>query len=608
MPYHNLQLVLRPNPGGLKAHKEFVSTEASMALDSGLFSDLHILTTDGPVASHSSLLSPLSPFLRSVLASYPSFPGLVHNLVMPVKRETVENILQIIYRGKVTVKSRDHVDQVLSGLAVLGIHLPGLECYKAAGYSSSCHHQQQVVTSVGQALDFSRTRLSYTSSNAGRGVNNNFLPTSPLSRPKFPAQLTRSNLLSAIVQLPSTRTHPTEQVTFKTMESHFKDKKAQPQQAFKCDQCVLSFNHKKALEIHRLKFHDKSNENSSLLKSVSTRDENILHEDSNYEFNDVVTMKRKYIDEGDVESTSQSKKRKLDHDSDKNKSADVSLVCSLCQAPLTSEWFRHPRRHKCPSATQAHCTLCSAPVSSPWYLPPSRHGCAAVSSTTSAQEPQSDKSSAAARKRSRSSSVHSKVTEFQCEKCVDTFTSLVALRSHYTVSHYWERIASQFSSWGSRCYICLRAFQSSDQLVRHMGNFHSFVDQCLIKENLNFISVENTLKLLSLECGLCGEIKGTSSDLKIHLSFAHFSKELGREFPGDSNSPSKRSKRCGRCSKMFTNNYNRIKHIGAFQDQVLKYVKQFLVVEDGDYIPENSVCVLVLSLIKKTPLWFLGCS
>jgi len=648
MPYHNLQLVLRPTPGGLKAHQGFVSTQASIDLKSHLFSDLRILTTEGPVACHSTLLAPLSPFLSSVLASYPSSPGLVHTLVMPVKRETVENILQIIYRGKVTVKSRDNVDQVLSGLAVLGIHLPGLECYKAAGYSSttSSHHQHQAVPSVGQALDFSRTRLGNTTSNSGRGVNNNVLPTSsPLSRPKFPTQLTRSNLLSAIVKLPSTLTPAgvkkdtrpllppaqplavkdlqmklarqllplglgeesaecnvagcSEQVTLKTLESHFEEHKAQPQQAFKCDQCVESFNHKKALEIHRLKCHDKSNENSSLLMASVSRDENTLHEDSNYEFNDAVTMKRKYIDEGD-ESTSQSKKRKRGHDSDENMSAETSLFCSLCQAPLASEWYRHPRRHKCPhstpmadppstSTTQAHCTLCSTPVSTPWYLPPSRHGCAAVSSTTSAQEPQSDKSSAAtARKRSRSSSVRPKETEFQCEKCVDTFTSLVALRSHYTVSHYWERIAAQFANWGSRCYICLRAFQSSDQLVRHMGNFHSFVDQCLSKENLNFITVENTLKLLSLECGLCGEIKGTSSDLKVHLSFAHFSKELGREFPGDSNSPSKRSKKCGRCSKIFNNNYNRIKHIGAFHDQVLKYAKQFVVVEDGDYIPENS--------------------
>ena len=155
------------------------------------------------------------------------------------------------------------------------------------------------------------------------------------------------------------------------------------------------------------------------------------------------------------------------------------------------------------------------------------------------------------------------------------------------MSHYWDRVAAQFSSWGSRCYICQRTFPSSNQLIRHMGNFHSYVDQCLVEDGLHLVSMETTIKLLSLECGLCGDVKATSADVKNHLSSVHYNKELDREFPGDDVGYKKW--RCGRCSKNFTSSSARIRHLGSFHDQVLKYVKEFITVDDLDshYIPEN---------------------
>ena len=206
-----------------------------------------------------------------------------------------------------------------------------------------------------------------------------------------------------------------------------------------------------------------------------------------------------------------------------------------------------------------------------------------------ADKSQASTSTTRKRPRSSCSRLKKKVTQLDCEKCSEVFSSLVSLRTHYTVFHYWDVIATQFSSWGSRCYICLRAFPSSNQLVRHMGNFHSYVDECLVKDGLNYISVENTIKLLSLECGFCGEVKATSAELKNHLSYVHFSKELGREFPGDPTGTANKNKRCNRCGKMFNTSSVRIKHVGSFHDQVLKYAKQFITVDDIDvpYIPEN---------------------
>jgi len=181
-----------------------------------------------------------------------------------------------------------------------------------------------------------------------------------------------------------------------------------------------------------------------------------------------------------------------------------------------------------------------------------------------------------------------KEIEYSCVKCSNNFPSLLELRAHYTASHYWEKIEAQFARWGSRCFICLRDFNTSNNLVKHLGNFHSYVDQCLVKDGMNYISKENTIKLQSLECGFCGEMMSTSSNLKNHLSYVHFRKELGREFPED-NMTNNKEKKCDRCGKMLNSDPARIRHIGSYHDQVLKYAKHFIAVTDDDakLIPEN---------------------
>ena len=120
----NLQLRLQHGLGSYNHHR-VVSTEADICLGSELFSDLRLESPDGVVGCHQSLLAPLSPLLRSILASYPPFPGLVHTVVLPIKVDTVKNVLKVIYTGNLTLPSKAHVEQVLSGLELFNIHLPG---------------------------------------------------------------------------------------------------------------------------------------------------------------------------------------------------------------------------------------------------------------------------------------------------------------------------------------------------------------------------------------------------------------------------------------------------------------------------------------------------
>merc|ERR1719318_1331286 len=81
------------------------------------------------------MIVPLSTFLSSAISSYPSFPGLVHTLFVPINSDIVEKILQIIYTGEVSVTNRD-IHQVYCGMRVLGIQLPELVCHREAGYAS----------------------------------------------------------------------------------------------------------------------------------------------------------------------------------------------------------------------------------------------------------------------------------------------------------------------------------------------------------------------------------------------------------------------------------------------------------------------------------------
>jgi len=566
MPIQNLQLLLRPTPGGLHEHHNFLSAQAGLSLRSELFSDLVILTPDGSVSCHQSLLAPLSPLLCSLLSSYPPFPGLMHTLLIPIKLLTVKNILQVIYSGMISLRTRTDMDDVLAGLQVLGIHLPGLECQQSAAQNYSDRGTSTHLTTR-QALGLSLPSVIKDVPENNNVARMNILPL-PFSVPSLPQST--SSLHQSIVQLPShgqvyqdikpnivSNLHPLPNIGLVDLQTE----QEHQFEAFKCVECNKGFKHKKALEIHRIKDHYIENPerlNGEIRDNVKA-----------VEGNTRVLEKRKscFVTDTEIPPPVSSV-------------LEIPLICTLCQAPLPTEWYRHPRRHKCPHATPRSTS----------------HSCDAVtvSSTTPVQDLSaiSMKSQAStSKKRSRSSSSQvsrKRVCQLSCEGCTDTFSSLVSLRTHYTESHYWDRIAAQFATWGPHCYICLCTFPSPSHLMRHMGNFHSYVDQCLVEDGLQFISMETTIKLLSLECGLCGDVKATSAELKNHLSYVHFSKELEREFPGDH--PVHKNKKCDRCGKIFNSSSARIKHVGSFHDQVLKYAKSFINVDDVDkhYIPENN--------------------
>jgi len=655
MQLHNLQLLLRPTTGGLPNHHNFISSQADQSLRSELFSDLILFTPDGPVSCHQSLLVPLSPLLNSLISSYPSYPGLVHTVLTPINLHTVKNILQIVYTGKVSVRCRQDMQLVLAGLQVLGIHLPGLECYQADVHTVTARGPEGLA-STSQALDFSMPwGRRCVEENMNNLLNNNSIPL-PFSTPLLPQSNT--SLLGSIVQLsrkvPDSKpllpvnlqppplslielqTQLASQllplaidesvqcnvvgcrslVTLRGLSAHFKSHPV-GFEAFKCDVCNKRFKDKKAVEIHRIEDHQcKENTMSSKEDSRNVKAEPIKDVDKK----DIVIgngRKRKRSKSGSYwENNKNTDYENIDntdnHTEDIDEVLQSPMVCALCQVPLLSEWYRHPRRHKCPHASpkqgllsspQLICPLCDTAVASSWHKPPSRHACPAVSISKTPDLPagsgnvhasstSSTKYLACTKKRARSASRQPssrKQSLFSCQICPESFISLLCLRTHYTVSHYWDRVTDQFSSWGTHCYICLQAFPSTNQLIRHMGNFHSYVDQCLVQDELHFISVETTIKLLSLECGLCGVVKATSAELKNHLSYVHYSKELEREFPGDH--AGHKNKRCDRCGKIFHNNGSaRIRHIGSFHDQVLKYAKEFITVDavDMNYIPDNN--------------------
>ena len=79
-----------------------------------------------PVTAGSPLTTAL---LRSIIASFHPFLGLVQTVVLPIKVDTVKNVLKVIYTGNLTLPSKAHVEQVLSGLELFNIHLPGLQFY-----------------------------------------------------------------------------------------------------------------------------------------------------------------------------------------------------------------------------------------------------------------------------------------------------------------------------------------------------------------------------------------------------------------------------------------------------------------------------------------------
>ena len=381
-----LQLVLRPTPQGLDNHHHSVTEQAVLCLGSDLLSDLIIQTSDGSISCHQSILAPLSPFLRSILHSFPTFPGLVHTMVVPMKRKTVETIMKIIYTGKAIIPDKAHMDQVQSGMKLLDIHLPDLVFFgsggcptiddKGTGLHSTFWGDDEIIETPSVSTVTEPTIHTHTSIVLP--------PTTPLVeevKPLLPVPIPPHNMQPIRLEklrvqldralLPLGREEfaecsvekCTELVKRSTLAKHFKDHKEKVYQAFKCNECDKGFKDKKALEIHKVQHHCNIIENSV----VSKVNNPVICENNNIE-----------VESNPCIEAEGNKKRKRLTD-DEGVSSERAAV--FPEAPLA-------------------CTRCSTPVSSTWYLPPSRHGCTVVTVTTPSGQ---QATSSSARKRSRKS-------------------------------------------------------------------------------------------------------------------------------------------------------------------------------------------------------------
>jgi len=420
MPLH-----IRSSPGGLEEHQGFITSQANYLLSSELFTDLCILTPEGPVNCHSSMIIPLSTFLSSAISSYPSFPGLVHTLFVPINSDIVEKILQIIYTGEVSVTKSD-MHRVYYGMRVLGIQLPELVCHREAGYASFLKEEADA--------ELEEDEISILEQLSPRPVPP--LP-SPHCHQMFPTQLSGNTPLTSII--------PRTAISVEGVK---------PPPALPAQPPVASVS----------------------VPTNQARDQNNLDEDE--------------MDSGsgDVSST-EAKQRKRGND---GVSADAQPVCLRCQAPLTSEWYRNPRRHKCP------CLLCKAPLTSEWYRNPRRHNCPHstpsvltppqvltlpvssppsrhVSAVTEAtQEPHP------ARKRS-SVRLKVKVTKMQQQcpltNCTWQFTCQKDLLMHLVMTHFIQELEKEFETaegqGESRCERCDEVLPCNKQgLMEHMAVEH----------------------------------------------------------------------------------------------------------------------------------------
>jgi len=409
MPLH-----IRSSPGGLEEHQGFITSQANYLLSSELFTDLCILTPEGPVNCHSSMIIPLSTFLSSAISSYPSFPGLVHTLFVPINSDIVEKILQIIYTGEVSVTKSD-MHRVYYGMRVLGIQLPELVCHREAGYASFLKEEADA--------ELEEDEISILEQLSPRPVPP--LP-SPHCHQMFPTQLSGNTPLTSII--------PRTAISVEGVK---------PPPALPAQPPVASVS----------------------VPTNQARDQNNLDEDD--------------MDSGDISST-EAKRRKRGSDgvsadgvsadgvSAVGLSADAQLVCSLCQAPLTSEWHRNPLRHNCPHSTPSADPPCT-PVSSP--LHPSRHGSTVTRAT---QEPHP------ARKRS-SVRLQVKVTKMQQQcpltNCTWQFTCQKDLLMHLVMTHFIQELEKEFETaegqGESRCERCDEVLPCNKQgLMEHMAVEH----------------------------------------------------------------------------------------------------------------------------------------
>ena len=175
----------------------------------------------------------------------------------------------------------------------------------------------------------------------------------------------------------------------------------------------------------------------------------------------------------------------------------------------------------------------------------------------------------------------------KCQLCDKEFKKFCELRNHYTTFHYWSQLEAQYSGWGKTCFFCFLEFSTNDLLLTHMGNFHcaKSIDLYLLHDGCRVTTIEWTSKLLNSTCGKCGKGGMTSSSLKIHMSTAHFAKQINREFPFTS----RHQLKCYKCKLIFPNITKRTGHIGSVHDEVLKYAKEIISVCEADenIIPTN---------------------
>eukprot|EP00092_Neocalanus_flemingeri_P018329 GFUD01019838.1.p1 GENE.GFUD01019838.1~~GFUD01019838.1.p1 ORF type:complete len:638 (-),score=130.04 GFUD01019838.1:175-2088(-) len=622
MPLQNLQLLLRPTPGGLPKHRHFISSQADHSLRSELFFDLILQTPDGEASCHQSLLVPLSPLLSSLLSSTPSYPGLVHTVVTPLSLHTVKSILKVVYTGKVSLMCRLDMDLVLAGLQVLGIHIPGLECYQGGGECYQAAEDMVTTTvrrpglaSTSQAQDFSTPRLSraeYTNNNSlvlpfptplvphsNTSLSNSIvqlpsvipdtktiipfpssgnIPSPPLSFIELQTQLA-SQLLPLVIDesVQCNVVGCRSQVSLQILADHFKAHQ-NGFEAFKCNVCNMGFKHKKALEIHRIREHQFI-ENPLYMNEATRIDESVLAE-MKIEPNLPVTSKDKENNDSEVgirkkilriiqvdNDVMGNVKDINDHPQLTAKDLQSHLVCVLCRASLPTEWYRHPRRHRCPHATptpkkvlpvsnQSHCQMCDTTVASSWHKPASRHVCpvgSGIINTPGTDLPFCTDKSQASTSGTKKRTISASSQPLRKKQCLSTLVP------------EWDQNFSKTTS----------TINKPMQL-----------DSCTSRSIRNIESPEVH------SCPLTNCIRKCSSkkDLLIHLAMSHYLKELEEEFATGSG-----TRNCLECDQVLPNNkLGFIKHMAVKHEIVMTFVKRDLTQEVALDQALESVCRIAL--------------
>ena len=235
--------------------------------------------------------------------------------------------------------------------------------------------------------------------------------------------------------------------------------------------------------------------------------------------------------------------------------ASKRISCKQCGKTVQSSWHLNPFRHKCfikqeivesseTGQDNIKCELCGTVLKSIWYL--NRHTCGGRKDNLNGYEDQ----------------VH------ECKVCNSKHDDLSTLVSHYTREHYWEKLKEEFSTWLTRCSICLLEFPNNEHLVYHMGNFHRKFQKYLQQDGHDFFQLFGRFKLERFICGIesCGRESQNLTQLKLHLSTSHFSKKLSREFPEGGHSPC-----ISACPKIFPNEAKRLYHIGSTHNECLKF-------------------------------------